>query len=335
MSARQSAIVLAVVAAGVGWSVGGTPVRGQPAASEQPVTKAQFERWMAELSNWGRWGKDDQLGAANLFTAEKRRSAVALVTVGTTVSLAHDVIMSKAADAPNPYVLKMTVNIDRQNSTDRFDIDYHGGTFTHLDALCHVAYKDKLYNGFPFQETVTKDGCSKMGITALKDGIVTRGVLLDIPRLKNKPFLEPGTRVNREDIEAWEKYAGLRIGAGDAMLLRTGRWARRAQVGPGGSSGWDASFLPFLKDRDIGLLGADTAHEAGAIPGVTLPSGGSYPVIHRFAIVARGMNLLDNLDLEALAETASRLKRWEFMLIVSPPRVPGGTGSPINPIAMF
>ena len=101
------------------------------------------------------------------------------------------------------------------------------------------------------------------------------------------------------------------------------------------SSGRDASFLPFLKDRDVALLGADTAHEAGSIPGVTLPSGGSYPSIHRFAIVARGMNLLDNLDLEAVAETAARLKRWEFMLIVAPPRVPGGTGSPINPIAMF
>jgi kynurenine formamidase len=174
-----------------------------------------------------------------------------------------------------------------------------------------------------------------MGITALKDGVVTRGILLDIPRLKQLPYLEPGTRVFREDVEAWERSAGIRVTRGDAMLLRTGRWTRRAQVGPGRTPGWDPSFLPFLKDRDVGLLGHDGAQEGGSIPGVTLPSGGLYPIIHRFAIVARGMNLLDNLDLEALADTAARLKRWEFMLVVAPPRVPGGTGAPINPIAIF
>jgi len=334
MHLRTCVNALLIVVAATGWPLHRLAVQAAP-SSEQPVTKAQFERWMTELSNWGRWGKDDQYGAANLFTAEKRRSAAALATVGTTVSLAHDVLMTKAADAPHPYVLQMAVHIDRQNATDRFDIDYHGGTFTHLDALCHVAYKGKLYNGFDFAEIVTKGGCSKMGITALKDGVVTRGVLLDIPRLKGLPYLEPGTRVGREDIEAWEQRAGLRIGSGDAILLRTGRWARRAQVGPEGSSGWNASFLPFLEERDVAMLGADTAHEAGAIPGVTLPSGASYPVIHRFAIVARGMNLLDNLDLEAAAETAARLKRWEFMLVVAPPRVPGGTGAPINPLAVF
>ena len=315
--------------------VTGSFARGQHGPTRQPVTKEQFERWMSELSNWGRWGKEDQLGTANLMTADKRKKAAALVRSGTTVSLGHDVIMEKASDAPDPYVLKMTVSPDRQNATDRFDIDYHGGTFSHLDALCHVAYKEKLYNGFDFQQTVTSGGCSKMGITAVKDGLVTRGVLIDIPRLKGVPYLEPGTRVYRDEIEAWEKRAGVQVGPGDAMLVRTGRWARRAAVGPGRSSGLDPSFLPFLKDRDVALLGGDSAHETGPIDGVTLPSGGTYPVIHRFAIVARGMNLLDNLDLEALAETAARLKRWEFMLVVAPPRVPGGTGSPINPIAIF
>jgi kynurenine formamidase len=329
-------MMLAGFIVAIGASVGhGSAALTQSEASREPVTKEQFERWMTELSNWGRWGKEDQLGAANLVTPDKRRKAAALVKTGMTVSLGHDVIMEKASDAPDPYVLKMTVNPDRQNAMDRFDIDYHGGTFTHLDALCHVAYKDKLYNGFEFQQTVTTGGCSKMGITALKDGLVTRGVLIDIPRLKGVTYLEPGTHVYRDEIEAWEKQAGIRVGPGDALLLRTGRWARRAALGPARSSGFDTSFLPFLKDRDVALLGGDSAHETGPVAGVTLPSGGSYPVIHRFAIVARGMNLLDNLDLETLAETAARLKRWEFMLIVAPPRVPGGTGSPINPIAIF
>ena len=326
--------LVSAIAIAIGVTVGSV-AQTQPRATRQPVTKEQFERWMSELSNWGRWGKEDQLGAANLVTPDKRKKAAALVRTGTNVSLGHDVITEKASDAPNPYVLQMTVSPERQNATDRFDIDYHGGTFSHLDALCHVAYKDKLYNGVDFRQTVTSGGCSKMGITALKDGLVTRAVLIDIPRLKGVPYLEPGTRVYRDEIEAWEKQAGVQVGQGDALLLRTGRWARRAAVGPGRSSGFDPSFLPFLKDRDVMLLGGDTAHETGPIEGVTLPSGGTYPVIHRFAIVARGMNLLDNLDLEAVADTAARLKRWEFMLIMAPARVPGGTGSPINPIAMF
>lgn len=324
--------MLAVV---LGVSPSASITASAPEPAREPVTKEQFERWMTELSNWNRWGKDDQRGAANLVTPEKRRQAAALVRAGTTVSLGHDVIIARASDAPDPYALKMAVNPDRQNATDRFDIDYHGGTFSHLDALCHVAYNNKLYNGFDFLQTVTNGGCSKMGITALKDGLVTRGVLIDIPRLKGLPYLEPGTHVYRDEVDAWEKRAGVKVGPGDALLVRTGRWARRTALGAARSSGLDNSFLPFLKDRDVAIMGSDSAHETGPIAGVTLPSGGTYPVVHRFAIVALGMNLLDNLDLEAVADTAARLKRWEFMLVVAPSRVPGATGSPINPIAIF
>ena len=214
---------------------------------------------------------------------------------------------------------------------DRLTIDYHGGFFTHLDALCHVVYKDTIYNGLDFKQTVTKDGCARLGITGLKDGLIMRGVLIDVPRLRGVPYLEPGTRVYREDIEAWEKQAGVKVGPGDALLVRTGRWARREKAGAaGGGAGMDASFLPFLKDRDVTLLGGDTAHEVtNNIPDLNLT------VIHKFTVVARGMNLFDNLDLEAAAEMAARLKRWEFLVMASPVRVPKGTGSPINPIAVF
>ena len=204
-------------------------------------------------------------------------------------------------------------------------------TFSHLDGLCHVFYKDKVYNGFDFPEIVTEDGCSRMGTTAMKNGLVTRGILVDMPRLKGVPYLEPGTKLYREDIEAWEEQTGVTLSSGDALLLRTGRWARRAELGPTREmSGWDASVMPFLAERDIALLGADSVHEApDSVPGLDVNP------IHRFAIVARGMNLLDNLDLEAAAETAASLNRWEFMLVVAPLRVPGGTGSPVNPIAIF
>ena len=308
-----------------------------PAAGEVRTTLAELEHWMTELSNWGRWGADDQLGALNTITPEKRRAAAALVGEGTTVSLAHNLITEQAADAPMPYVLQMGIFPERQVTRDRIDIDFHGGTFTHLDALCHVAYNGTFYNGVPY-ESATPEGCAKMGIDALSDGIVTRGVLLDIPRLKGVPYLEPGTHVYREDIEAWERQAGVRISSGDAVFLRTGRWTRRAAVGPGGSSGFDASFLPLLSERDVALLGSDTASDVGTVPGCTSrapsPTMCWIPV-HKFALVARGMNLFDNLDLEAAAETAARLNRWEFMLVAAPLRVPRGTGSPINPVAVF
>ena len=297
----------------------------------EPITVEQYDLWMEELSNWGRWGDDDELGAANLMTEAKRQEAAALVRTGTTVSLAHDLITEEAVDAAEPYALQMRVNPEAQNSGDRIDSYFHGVTFSHLDGLCHVFYKDKVYNGFDFSEIVTEDGCSRMGTTAMKNGLVTRGILVDMPRLKGVPYLEPGTKLYREDIEAWEEQTGVTLGSGDALLLRTGRWARRAELGPiREMSGWDASVMPFLAERDIALLGADSVHEApDSVPGLDVNP------IHRFAIVARGMNLLDNLDLEAAAETAASLNRWEFMLVVAPLRVPGGTGSPVNPIAIF
>ena len=302
----------------------------QPEARE-PVSIEQFDRWMEELSNWGRWGDDDQIGAANLMTPAKRREAAALVRTGETVSLAHDFLTEEAADAAEPYVLQMRINPEGQNSGDRVEVYFHGISYSHLDGLCHVFYKDRLYNGRDYRDVVTEDGCSLMDTTQMKDGLVTRGVLVDMPRLKGVPYLEPGTKLYREDIEAWEEYAGVRLGPGDALLLRTGRWVRREEVGPTREmAGWDASVIPFLAERDIALLGADSVHEApNSVPGLRVNP------IHRFAIVARGMNLLDNIDLDAAAATAARLGRWEFLLVIAPLRVPGGTGSPVNPIAIF
>ncbi len=296
-----------------------------------PITIEQFEVWMEELSNWGRWGEDDELGAGNLMTPAKRKEAAGLVRSGTTVSLAHDFLSEPAEDVREPYQLQMSINHDGQNSGDRIEVYFHGIQYSHLDGLCHVFYNDRLYNGHDYRDIVTEDGCSLMDTAGLRDGLVTKGVLVDMPRLKGVPYLEPGTKLYAEDIEAWEEQAGVRIGSGDALLLRTGRWARRAAIGAGGAmSGWDASVMPWMAERDIALLGADSVHEAPD----TVPGLGFNP-IHRYAIVARGMNLLDNLDLEAAAETAARLDQWDFMLVIAPLRVPGGTGSPVNPLAIF
>ena len=304
-----------------------------PAENGPGATREQFERWMTELSNWGRWGADDTLGAANLITPAKRLEALALPETGAAVSLGHD--LTDAVGGPpfgTPFALDMVINRDPPQVRDRLNLDYHGVFFTHLDALCHMVHDGRIYNGHDFEETVTDGGCARYGIEGLRDGVVTRAVLIDVPRLRGVPYLEPGTRIYTADIEAWEQQTGVRVGAGDALLVRTGRWARRAALGNDlGWAGMDASFLPLLAERDVALFGSDTAHEVGLdnIPGLPIA------VIHKFAIVALGMNLLDNLDLEAAAETAARLGRWEFLLMASPVRVPRGTGSPINPIAVF
>ena len=296
-----------------------------------PISVQQFHAWMEELSNWGRWGEDDEMGAANLMTPAKRKEAAGLVRSGTTVSLAHDFLTEPAEDVREPYQLQMSINDEAQNSGDRIEVYFHGISYSHLDGLCHVFYQDTLYNGHDYRDVVTDDGCSLMDTTQMKDGLVTKGVLVDMARLKGVPYLEPGTKLYVEDIEAWEEQAGVRIGSGDALLLRTGRWARREAMGAGGAmSGWDASVMPWMAERDVALLGADSVHEAPD----TVPGLGFNP-IHRFAIVSRGMNLLDNLDLEAAAETAARLNQWDFMLVIAPLRVPGGTGSPVNPLAIF
>ena len=337
---------MAVVAVGVAH---GQQVTQQPAAARQTVpareggrggpetnttrtSKEELERWMKELSNWGRWGKDDQLGTVNLITPEKRKQAASLVKSGIVVSLAPTTMAGKigrggpgpafvgpSADSPT-----INLNFPVQGRTSWVHEQNYALTSTHngphFDAICHVAYDGKTYNGYTLKEIATKDGgCSKMGIGGIKDKIVTRGILVDIARMKGLQKLEPGTHIYREDIEAFEKWAKVRFEPGDVFLYRLGRSA---------GSGLDPSFVPFLKQRDIALFGGDTAHESFTVPGFDIP-------VHTVVMVPFGMNMFDNLDLEALAETAARLKRWEFMFVAAPTPSGNGTGAQINPIAIF
>ncbi|MEK6322488.1 MAG: cyclase family protein [Acidobacteriota bacterium] len=298
---------------------------------QQKLTKADIDRMMTELSNWGRWGKEDQLGAINLITPAKRKQAAALVKEGVSVSLAHDVEKERAADNSNPF--QHTMTLTPQFSLDAYSVSYHGYAHTHLDALCHMFYQGKMYNGFS-QEEVTQKGGARLSIHNLKHGILTRGILIDVARLKGVSFLEPGTPIYPEDLEAWEKKAGVKVSTGDVVFIRTGRWARRAAVGPWDvskhSAGLHASCARWLKQRGVAILGSDAASDVApsGVEGVTLP-------IHQLALVALGVHIFDNCDLEALSEAAAKRNRWEFLLTAAPLAVPGGTGSPLNPIATF
>ena len=318
-------VLLAIVAVRsrtIASQTGGSP--------DHRVTTAQYEQWKKDLSNWGRWGKDDEIGTINLITPAKRKQAAALVKEGVSVSLASDPDTEKAVDNPNPYEHQM-----QGIGSDRWGVSYHGIAHTHLDSLAHINENGVFFNGYhPDPDAVIRANHHfKNSIHNLKTGILTRGVLIDIPRLKGVPYLEQGTPIYVEDLEAWEKQAGVKVGPGDALFVRTGVWARRKAVGPyargrnAKDAGLDPSVIPWLKQRDIALMGSDH-------PQYVSPSNIT-AAAHDFALVYLGVHLIDNCDLEALSEAAAARKRWDFMLTMAPIPVVGGTGSPINPIATF
>src|SRR6266851_10002335 len=233
--------------------------QSQSSARPTMANEADFRRAMKELSNWGRWGNDDELGAANLITPAKRKQALALAKEGLTISLAHDVVQEKAADAPN--ILERTLGDVRPTGTaDRYQYTgtYHGVIHSHLDAVdCHIMVDGKGYNGRAMEDITATGGCPKGNINALKDGVVTRAILFDGTRLPGKAtpqgWLEPGTAIHRVDLEALEKLEHVKVSPGDVILLYTGRWKRRAALGPwpntAGFAGYHADVAYFIKER--------------------------------------------------------------------------------------
>ena len=303
-------------------------VEGQE--QRMPRNLKEFDAMFQELNNWGRWGPDDEIGTTNLITPEKIREAAKLVRSGITVSLAHNPMPNEAPDNPDTAFNHIMSSNFR---SDTYEFTYHGYGVSHIDSLCHFLWNDRLYNNIPRSES-TAAGCGKFGIQTLKTGIITRGILLDFPRLKGVPYLEPKTPIYIEDIDAWERLANITVSAGDVIFIRTGRWARRAALGPwemnGNSAGLHASVLPWIKDRGVAFVGSDAATDVmpSLVEGVTQP-------VHTMLIAGFGTNIFDNMDLEALAKIAAQENRWEFMLTAAPIPVEGGTGSPLNPIAIF
>lgn len=308
---------------------------------ERMKTEADYLRAMDELSNWGRWGEDDELGAANLITSEKRTQAAALVREGISVSLAHDIVQEDAIDATtilNREVLRAT----ETGASDQLQYtgSYHGVIHSHLDAIdCHVMVDGKGYNGVSLEEIKAAGGCPRGSIHALRDGIVTRGILFDATLLPGRAtadgWLEPGTAIRKADLEALEEIEGVRVEPGDVILLHTGRWKRRAALGPWASSegvaGYHADVAYFMKERGVSFIGHDMwndvfPHEFS--DQVRLP-------LHRLALVSLGVGVFDNLDFGDVADVAQRLGRYEFLFMAAPLRIEKGMGSPLNPIATF
>ncbi len=330
--------LVALSALGVLIAVASVPLLSQGAqqkAGRPLIAMEQYQRWQKELSNWGRWGKDDEIGALNLIKPAKRKQAASLVKDGLSVSLASDVPLEKLIDAPCPAQWSM-INATANGASDQIAFPcIHGAGNTHLDSFGHIFFNGKMWNGYDATMAVTKDrGATKGSIHGFRNGIVTRAVLYDMPRLTGVPYLEPGTRIYVEDLEAWEKKAGVKVGPGDALLLRWGRWARRDALGPwpinGAAVGFDNSVIPWLKQRDVSIIGWETPTYA-PLPEGDLPRD----AVHNFALTILGVPLIDRANFDAVSEAAAARRRWEFMLVLAPMRIPNGTGSPLNPIAVF
>ena len=322
----------------LGAAVGATAlIAGSALAMEAKapaVDAAEYQQWFEEISNWGRWGDDDELGTLNLITPEKRLAAAKLVREGVAVSMALD--LNTVADElnQNPFFHDRTTSTfgNHQVASDEYRVSYHGFAHSHVDGLPHFAHGGKFYNGLPFEGLV--DGVDTLGIHNAKNGIFTRGVLVDMAWFKGVDFLEPGTAIMPEDFEAWEAKTGIKVGSGDVLLVRTGRWERVRQKGQWNfleqAAGAHASLAKWLRERDVAVIGCDGVSDVmpGNVEGLVNP-------LHQLVLAGLGMLILDNLDLDAVAAEAARRDRWEFLFVGAPLRVRGGTGSPLNPLAVF
>jgi kynurenine formamidase len=304
-------------------------------------TEQELKGVFEKCSNWGRWGKDDERGALNFITAKKRAAAAKLVQTGEAVSLALPLATIPAPDNPTPVMhLVQQAGYDSHDlpllpyAADYFAIAPHGIANTHLDALCHVFYKGKMYNGYDASE-VGSQGAKKCAIDVASSGVISRGVLLDIPKIKKVDWLEKSTPISATDLDAAERDHGLKVEEGDVLLIRTGRAKLRKAKGGWdalheGMAGLDTTCLTWLHERKIAVLGSDGISDV-------VPSGYTESAlpIHVCTLVMMGLHLIDNADLDALSEACARNNRYEFQFVMAPLILNRGTASPVNPIALF
>jgi kynurenine formamidase len=306
--------------------------------SADRMTESEFRALYRRLREGLPWGPDDRRGALNHLTTAETLAAVGEVRDGRTVSLAKPVETQVAPDDPDParHLMKlppMPAGPDLAFSMDRIDMNVHGNADSHIDAPCHVIFDDELYNGVG-TDIITENGVGELSIGLAADGIVGRGVLLDVPRSRGVRWLEPGDSATVDDLLAAERDEGVRIGRGDIVLIRVGHHLRRLEQGPWDVSATRAGLHPevisLLAEREVAVLGCDSNSDTGP----SVADGVDFPV-HVLAINAIGLMLMDYLQFEDLAPACEQAKRWSFLCAIAPLRLPTATGSPVNPIAML
>jgi kynurenine formamidase len=310
------------------------------ARPDQPVVDAaEFGALYDRLRHVPAWGPADRRGALNYLTADRVLAAAGEIRLGRTVSLAAPIETDLTPDQPEPAIHDMKGRPGDQAdpdgltfAQDRLGINVHGDADSHIDALCHAMYRKMLYNGVP-STAVTTHGAEELSIDVAKDGIAGRGVLLDIPRLRGVSWLEPGDLVTADDLTAAAEAQHLTVGAGDLLFVRVGHRRRRAELGPWDATEARAGLHPaaaeFAADHQVAVLGSDSNSDTS--PSAT--EGVSHPV-HVLAINALGLHLLDYLQFEDLVPLCEQTGHWSFFCVIAPLRLPRGTGSPVNPIAI-
>jgi kynurenine formamidase len=327
---------------------------------------ATEQEWRAvsdRVRNWGRWGKDDEIGTLNLITPAKVKEAAACVKQGKTFALGvnFDAYGPQGAHGfrRNPIHLMSVDGGDRDmaehlrgwgGATEaqmagmydaglmRFNDDFIMMPLqaaTQWDALSHVYYDNQLYNGYP-AGAVTSFGATKCSIDKVDvKGIASKAILLDVAQARGVPHLAPNTPIMPSDLEGVEKKEGVRVSEGDIVLVRTGWWSvflanREAESWTHGSPGVHWTVAEWLHSRGAASIASDNiAVEVSAadVPGVTLP-------FHLLAIRDMGMMLGEMWDFEALSKDCAADGQYEVQLVAPPLRVTGAVGSPINPIAL-
>jgi kynurenine formamidase len=312
----------------------------------QIPTETDVLKMLDTLSNWGRWGADDQLGTLNFITPEVRKRAAALVREGVPVSCSRPISTEITADTSFQSLRFMVDsgegrdtaplerNLQRRGAAEFIGMVFHGYTITHVDTPAHYFWNGRLYNGRSCNLVTSREGAQVEAVDLLRDGVVSRGVLLDVAAVKGR-WLGGGEGVMPEDLEAAERAQGVRVGPGDILLVRTGYFGRRRAEGPrnpgtDGSPALHVAALPWLRERSVAMLGTDTHNDISPQPYLRIGNA-----LHVVALVAMGMWLIDNGNLEELARACVWYHRWEFMLTVAPLVLERVTGSPVNPIAMF
>jgi kynurenine formamidase len=317
--------------------------RAKAGTAKKLMTVKEFDALFHEVSNWGRWGDADERGTLNFLTPDRVKAAARLVRSGRTVSLSRAVDTVAGPDNSNPAIHHMTKCYDiagdqggAQTVGDYLGCSCHGNAHSHVDALCHVAYRGRLYNNRELT-IVTSQGALRMDIADYASGIVGRGVLLDIPRLRGTKWLEPGDAVTASELEAAERAEGVRLGEGDILVFRVGHSLRRRELGPWnvdddgqGRAGLHPTAMRFLHDRKISAFLPDGDGET-----VPSPVEGMGAPVHALQIAGMGLACGDSLQFDELAAACEEEGRWEFMVSMAPLRLPGGTGSLVNPLAIF
>ena len=302
----------------------------------------EVKGYMQSLSNWGRWGADDDLGTLNYITPEKRIAAAKLVQKGISVGCARMIYPEQAPDLPNSplhYMINTGESAPEQGrggSSDFLGIAFHGFSVTHIDTFSHMFWNAHSYNGLDAKLVNASGRATKGGVQVLENGVVTRGVLLDIAKVRGVDWMQAGEGIFPEDLEAAEAAENVKIEPGDALLYRTG-WPKAREVqGPlpiPGRPGLHAACLPWLHERGVALIAADAATDVGPSG---YPDEGFLPMpIHQVGICAMGIWILDSGNYESLAEVCIRENRWEFQFVMAPLRWRNATGSPVTPIAIF